>query len=58
MKVTSDKNCFCHTCLKHFHYLGIAKHRKAHKSRREDCRITYTNGDTYRHNFSKESGHE
>ena len=27
MNVTSAKNCFCHTCSKDFHYLGINRHR-------------------------------
>jgi len=47
MKVTKDKNCYCHTCKKYFHYLGIARHRVAHRDAEEVCRITYTNGDTY-----------
>ena len=53
MSVTNFKNCYCHTCKKAFHYLGISKHRSAHRDRREDCEITYTHGDTYIHDFSK-----
>lgn len=53
MKVTREKNCFCHTCEKAFHYLGITRHRTMHKERKEDCTITYTWGDTYAHKFSK-----
>jgi len=53
MKVTRDKNCFCWTCRKDFHYLGIARHRKAHKERGEYCKITYTHGDTYIHDYSE-----
>ena len=34
--VTRDKNCYCHTCDKDFHHLGIMKHRMAHKERFED----------------------
>jgi len=52
MKVTRERNCFCHTCGKAFHYLGIARHRAAHRDRKEDCEITYTWGDTYIHKFS------
>jgi len=52
-RTTSSKNCYCHTCEKYFHYLGIARHRAAHRARQEDCRIEYTNGDTYRHNFKR-----
>ena len=43
----------CHTCNKHYHYLGIAKHRAMHRKKMEDCVITYTNGDTFNHLFSK-----
>ena len=53
MKVTRDKNCTCHTCDRDFHYLGITRHRAMHRSRGEDCEITYTHGDTYLHKFSK-----
>ena len=51
MRVTNLKNCYCHTCKKTFHYLGIARHRRGHLDRRENCKITYTNGDTYLHKF-------
>jgi len=53
MEVTREKNCYCHTCKKSFHYLGIARHRAMHRDRGEDCEITYTYGDTYSHNFSQ-----
>lgn len=52
MKVTNLKQCYCHTCEKPFHYLGIARHRTMHRDKYEDCEITYTNGDTYLHKFS------
>ncbi len=51
MKVTRFKNCFCTTCQKAFHYLGIARHRTMHKEKQEKCKITYTNGDTYTHDY-------
>jgi len=53
LNVTKDKNCYCHTCDKPFHYLGVANHRLRHKNRKEDCWITYTNGDTYAYKFSE-----
>lgn len=53
MKVTKDKNCYCHTCKKDFHYLGINMHRAAHRRRNEDCKITYTHGNTLTFKFSK-----
>lgn len=52
MTITRHKSCYCHTCSKSFHYLGIAKHRAMHRDKKEDCEITYTNGDTYLHRFS------
>jgi len=47
MKVTRFKNCYCYTCGKSFHYLGIARHRAKHRDKRQNCKISYTNGDTY-----------
>jgi len=47
------KNCYCITCKKKFHWLGITRHRAMHRDRREDCRITYSDGITYWHLFSK-----
>ena len=46
MRVTRDKNCYCHTCKKAYHYLGITMHRAGHRKRNEYCKITFTNGDT------------
>lgn len=54
MKVINEKNCYCHTCKKDFHYLGIARHRAKHRDKKENCEITYTMGDTYIHKY----GHE
>lgn len=48
-----EKNTFCHTCDKWFHYLGINRHRAMHRDKREDCQITYTHGDSYIFKFSK-----
>lgn len=53
MKATKDKNCFCHTCNKDFHYLGINMHRAWHRNKNENCKITYTHGDTYIYKFSQ-----
>lgn len=44
-----EKTCYCKTCKKWFHYLGIAMHRMAHRNRGENCTIMYTSGDTYDH---------
>ena len=53
MRVTSAKECYCHTCDKWFHWLGITRHRAAHRDRHEDCKITFTHGDTYEWHYSK-----
>ena len=52
MNVTRYKNCYCHTCEKEFHYLGINRHRAMHRDKKEDCRITYTYGNTEFFKFS------
>ena len=46
MRVTRDKNCYCHNCERSFHYLGIASHRSQHRRRHEVCVITFTDGTT------------
>lgn len=53
MRVTNAKECYCHTCDKWFHYLGITMHRAGHRNRNEDCTITFTHGDTGTWNYSK-----
>jgi hypothetical protein len=47
VRVTRAKECYCHTCDKYFHYLGITRHRAMHRDRHEKCKITFTHGDTY-----------
>jgi len=49
---------YCHTCERYFDPLGIASHRAAHRRRNETCRITYTNGDTYIHEFGTDDDEE
>lgn len=51
MKKTFFKHCYCHTCERAFHYLGIARHRAMHRDKKENCEIEYTNGDTYNHKY-------
>lgn len=46
------RDCYCHTCDKSFHHLGIASHRAKHRRRQENCKITYSNGKTFIHYFS------
>lgn len=54
MKVTKYKNCYCHTCQREFHYLGINMHRAMHRRKKQDCKITYTYGNTEKFNYSKQ----
>lgn len=45
--------CYCHTCKKYYHHLGITRHRAMHRDKRERCKITFTNGDTFEYNFDE-----
>lgn len=47
-----EKNCYCHTCKRDFHYLGINTHRAMHRRKKENCKITYTYGNTRVFNFA------
>lgn len=38
--------CFCHTCGKEYHWLGINRHRAMHRDKKQYCEITYTYGNT------------
>jgi hypothetical protein len=53
MKIINEKTCYCHTCKKDFHFFGIARHRAMHRKRKEYCKISYTNGDTYEYLYNK-----
>lgn len=52
---TRIRECYCHTCGRSFHSLGIARHRAAHRDRRETCTITFSNGDTYTFAYGRPS---
>lgn len=56
MIVDFSKTCWCHTCEKAFHPLGIMRHRAMHRDRKEDCVITFTEGQCYRYNYGFDSG--
>jgi len=45
--------CWCHTCHKGFKSLGIARHRAMHRDKGEKCKITYSSGDTYTHEWDR-----
>ncbi len=44
--------CYCHTCDREFHSLGVSRHRAMHRDHREDCEITYLSGATYIHHYA------
>lgn len=44
--------CYCYTCKREFHSLGIMRHRAMHRDKKEDCKIAYSNGDIYIHHFA------
>lgn len=43
--------CYCHTCHKGFYSLGIARHRAAHRDKKENCVITFSGGNTESYNY-------
>jgi hypothetical protein len=45
-------DCYCHTCERDFDSMGIARHRAMHRDKKEDCKITFTKGDTWFYDFS------
>ncbi len=49
------KDCFCHACEKAYHHLGIARHRAAHRHKREDCEITFSDGRRIRSRYSQKA---
>lgn len=53
-----DKDCYCYTCDKMLHHLGVARHRAMHRDKKEDCTIIYKYGDKISHKFSKEKNNE
>lgn len=47
-----NRFCFCHTCNRAINSYGIARHRAMHRSKKEYCEITYSDGKRYGHNFA------
>lgn len=48
-----NKNCYCHTCNKAFHRLGIMSHRAMHRRKKENCKITFTYGNTHSYDYAE-----
>jgi len=52
----SEEDCYCHTCDRYFHPLGIMMHRAMHRTKGENCTITYGDGSQKTHLFQKIKG--
>ena len=50
--MTQYPDCYCHTCDREIHHLGIATHRAAHRRKNEDCKITFSTGVTCTYDYS------
>ena len=48
-----EKTCYCHTCEKWFHWLGINRHVAMHRDKRERCQVTFTYGERYIYKFDE-----
>ncbi len=44
---------YCHNCKKDFHPLGIMRHRAMHRDKKENCKITFSNGKTYLYTYGE-----
>ena len=53
---THHKECYCFTCDKFFHSLGIARHRAMHRDRKEICMIEYKDFSVITHDFRWDNG--
>lgn len=52
---SQEPDCFCYTCNREIHHLGIMSHRAAHRRRAEDCMILFSTGKVYTYKFSKDA---
>lgn len=53
MRTLYDRTCYCHTCKRAYHCVGIARHRAMHRDRGENCTISYTYGNTVTYNYQR-----
>lgn len=49
-----DPDCYCFTCDRDIHHLGIMSHRAAHRRRNEDCKIEFSDGRVISYSFAKD----
>lgn len=45
-------DCYCVTCDREIHHLGIMSHRAAHRRRSENCTIEFSDGRTVEYTFA------
>lgn len=41
------KDCYCYTCSKAMHRLGVARHRAMHREKKTDCKIKFSGGQIF-----------
>lgn len=51
----SGADCYCYTCERGFHHLGIARHRAKHRDKGENCKIQYSDGRVITFNYGAKS---
>lgn len=52
----NERDCYCYTCRKYFHRLGIARHRAMHRDKKERCQIMFTSGSVIIYAFDTKGG--
>lgn len=52
------ETCYCVTCNKWFHFLGIARHRAFHRDKKEICEIRFTNGERKKWDYTEKTDHD
>lgn len=45
------KDCYCCTCEKELHRLGVARHRAMHRDKKENCEILFGDGAVVNYKF-------
>lgn len=45
------KNCYCYTCDRGIHHLGIMSHRAMHRRKSEQCKIMFSAGNVVEYMF-------
>lgn len=48
---SSYHTCYCETCKREIQSMGIARHRAAHRDKKELCIIQYSTGKRKEHDY-------